>query len=115
MNNSRKKITAYLHPSIYQQDKKAIDFIDNLPSQLKGDFYRQAIITAAAVSQIDSRLLGLISTFYSKEFDINNLYSILEQTTGREKISQSVELKHEATNEFSSEKNLSARLSNLKR
>ncbi|HGJ5876633.1 MAG TPA: plasmid partitioning/stability family protein [Arsenophonus sp.] len=115
MSNSRKKITAYLHPSIYQQDKKAIDFIEKMPNQLRGDFYRQAIITAAALSEIDSRLLGLISTFYSKGFDINNLYSILEQTTGREKISQSVEIKNEVINELSSEKNVSAKLSNLKK
>ncbi|CAG9436634.1 plasmid partitioning/stability family protein [Providencia alcalifaciens] len=79
MTNDRKKYITYLHPKLYEQDAKTINYIDSLPQQLRGDFYRQSLITGAALSQIDPRLLSLISTLFSPNFDKNNLIALIEQ------------------------------------
>lgn len=38
MDDKRKKIVAYLHPSIYLQDKFAQHYVESLPTQVRGDF-----------------------------------------------------------------------------
>ncbi|MGM8843376.1 plasmid partitioning/stability family protein [Enterobacter hormaechei subsp. steigerwaltii] len=90
MNNTRKKITAYLHPDLYPQDALCYEYIQNRPTQTKGEFYRQSIICGAALSTIDSRLPGLLSSLYTKDVKAEDLVKIIEQVTGYK--SQSVDL-----------------------
>lgn len=78
----RKKIIAYLHPELYKQDKKAKYVIDEIPQSLRGEFYRQAVVVGAALSQIDNRLLSLISTFYAGEFSADNLLILIRNVIG---------------------------------
>lgn len=79
MTNDRKKYITYLHPKLYDQDVNTINYIDCLPQQLRGEFYRQSLITGAALSQIDPRLLSLISTLFSPNFNKRNLIALIEQ------------------------------------
>ncbi|EIH1921460.1 plasmid stabilization protein, partial [Escherichia coli] len=45
----RKKVVAYLHPTLYPQDSLTQQTIDSLPIQMRGDFYRQSLICGAAL------------------------------------------------------------------
>ncbi|MCW6528018.1 plasmid partitioning/stability family protein [Yersinia ruckeri] len=64
MDDKRKKIIAYLHPSIYPQGILTQQYVESLPTQVRGEFYRQSIICGAALSSIDPRLVNLISVFF---------------------------------------------------
>jgi len=82
MEKKRKKIIAYLHPDIYPQDELTQKFVESLPTQTRGDFYRQAIICGAALSSVDPRLVNLISGLYNSDIDAESLVKIIEQVTG---------------------------------
>lgn len=82
MDDKRKKIIAYLHPSIYLQDKLTQHYVESLPAQVRGDFYRQSIICGAALSSIDPRLVNLISGFFNGEVTAENVIKLIEQVTG---------------------------------
>ena len=81
MDDKRKKIVAYLHPSIYLQDKFAQHYVESLPTQVRGDFYRQAIICGAALSSVDPRLVNLISGFFNGALTADNVIKLIEQVT----------------------------------
>ncbi len=78
----RKKVVAYLHPTLYPQDSLTQQTIDSLPIQMRGDFYRQSLICGAALYSVDPRLLTLISGFFSEKITAENLVKLIEQTTG---------------------------------
>ncbi|EGZ0198294.1 TPA: plasmid partitioning/stability family protein, partial [Escherichia coli] len=78
----RKKVVAYLHPTLYPQDNLTQQTIDSLPIQMRGDFYRQSLICGAALYSVDPRLLTLISVFFSEKITAENLVKLIEQTTG---------------------------------
>lgn len=78
----RKKVVAYLHPTLYPQDSLTQQTIDSLPIQMRGDFYRQSLICGAALYSVDHRLLTLISGFFSEKITAENLVKLIEQTTG---------------------------------
>lgn len=82
MDDKRKKIIAYLHPSIYPQDILTQQYVESLPAKVRGDFYRQAIICGAALSSIDPRLVNLISGFFNSEITAGNVIGLIEQVTG---------------------------------
>ncbi|HAZ3451735.1 MULTISPECIES: plasmid partitioning/stability family protein [Klebsiella] len=82
MDNKRKKITAYLHPDLYPQDALTQEYVEHIPSQTRGEFYRQSIICGAVLSTIDTRLLSLISSFYHQNVTAEDLVKIIEQVTG---------------------------------
>lgn len=82
MEKKRKKIISYLHPDIYPQDELTQKFVESLPTQTRGEFYRQAIICGAALSSVDPRLVNLISGLYNSDIDAENLVKIIEQVTG---------------------------------
>ncbi|MFC0227637.1 plasmid partitioning/stability family protein [Serratia aquatilis] len=84
MESKRKKIIAYLHPSIYPQDKLTQHYVESLPTQVRGDFYRQSIICGAALSSIDPRLVSLISGFFNGEVTAGNVIKLIEQVTGNQ-------------------------------
>ena len=92
MNNKRKKIVAYLHPSIYLQDQLAQHYVESLPTQVRGDFYRQAIIFGAALSSVDPRLVNLISGFFNGELTAENVIKLIEQVTGYQSKSTDVDV-----------------------
>ena len=69
----RKKVVAYLHPTLYPQDNLTQQTIDSLPIQMRGDFYRQSLICGAALYSVDPRLLTLISGFFSEKITAENL------------------------------------------
>ncbi|EFO2072236.1 plasmid stabilization protein [Escherichia coli O8] len=78
----RKKVVAYLHPTLYPQDSLTQQTIDTLPIQMRGDFYRQSLICGAALYSVAPRLLTLISGFFSEKISAENLVKLIEQTTG---------------------------------
>lgn len=82
MEKKRKKIIAYLHPEIYPQDELTQKFVEALPTQTRGEFYRQAIICGAALSSVDPRLVNLISALYRADINAEDLIKIIEQVTG---------------------------------
>lgn len=82
MDDKRKKIIAYLHPSIYLQDKLTQHYVESLPTQVRGDFYRQAIICGAALSSVDPRLVNLISGFFNGAVTAENVIKLIEHVTG---------------------------------
>lgn len=90
MDNKRKKIIAYLHPDLYPQDALSQEYIQNLPTQTRGEFYRQSIICGAVLSTIDTRLPSLLSSLYTKNVKAEDLVKIIEQVTGYK--SQTVDL-----------------------
>ena len=90
MDNKRKKIIAYLHPDLYPQDALSQEYIQSLPTQTRGEFYRQSIICGAVLSTIDTRLPSLLSSLYSKNVKAEDLVKIIEQVTGYK--SQTVDL-----------------------
>lgn len=81
MNNKRKKIVAYLHPSIYLQDQLAQHYVESLPTQVRGDFYRQAIICGVALSFIDPRLVNLISCFFNESITAEDVIKLIDVST----------------------------------
>ncbi|MBC3216994.1 plasmid partitioning/stability family protein [Serratia fonticola] len=82
MDEKRKKIVAYLHPSIYLQDKFTQKYVESLPTQVRGEFYRQAIICGAALSSVDPRLVNVISGFFNGAVTAENVVKLIEQVTG---------------------------------
>lgn len=82
MDNKRKKIISYLHPSIYPQDRMAQHYVERLPVQIRGDFYRQAIICGVALSSIDPRLVNLISGFFTESITARDVIKLIEQVAG---------------------------------
>lgn len=82
MSDTRKKITAYIHPSVYPQDALTQAFVENLPNQTRGEFYRQSIICGAALSSVDPRLVNLICGLFHSEITAEDLIKIIEQVTG---------------------------------
>lgn len=92
MDNKRKKIIAYLHPSIYLQDQLAQHYVESLPTQVRGDFYRQAIICGTALSSIDPRLVNLISGFFNGALTAGNVIKLIEQVTGDQSKSTGVDV-----------------------
>ncbi|VXD06778.1 conserved hypothetical protein [Enterobacterales bacterium 8AC] len=84
MDNKRKKIIAYLHPSIYPQDKLTQQYVEGLPVQVRGEFYRQAIICGVALSSIDPRLANLISGFFNGSITAGDVIGLIEQVTGHQ-------------------------------
>ncbi|AWK15696.1 plasmid partitioning/stability family protein [Candidatus Fukatsuia symbiotica] len=101
MDNKRKKITVYLHPDMYPQDKLTESFIENIPSQMKGNFYRQSIICGAVLSTIDPRIINLLSDFFSQKVSIESVMKIIEEVTGY----QSTSIDMERLEKIISEKN----------
>lgn len=81
MDNKRKKIIAYLHPAVYPQDELTQKFVENLPTQTRGEFYRQSIICGAALSSVDPRLVNLISGLFNSEITAEDVVKIIEQVT----------------------------------
>ncbi|MBC3211038.1 plasmid partitioning/stability family protein [Serratia fonticola] len=81
MDNKRKKIISYLHPSIYPQDRLAQHYVERLPVQVRGDFYRQAIICGVALSSIDPRLVNLISGFFTESITAEDVIKLVAQVT----------------------------------
>lgn len=109
MKNKRKKITVYLHPDRYPQDKLTESFIENLPSQMKGDFYRRSLICGAVLSTIDLRIINLLSDFFSQKVSVESVIKIIEQVTGYQ--SKSIDL--ERLEKIIAEKNYSISESKL--
>lgn len=114
MTNDRKKYITYLHPKLYDQDVNTINYIDSLPQQLRGEFYRQSLIAGAALSQIDPRLLSLISTLFSPNFDKRNLIALIEQLAPQSSEDiDNIELNHDKLPEVSTK--FDSSLLNLKK
>lgn len=88
----RKKVVAYLHPTLYPQDCLTQQTIDTIPMQMRGEFYRQSLICGAALYSVDPRLLTLISGFFSENITAENLVKIIEQTTGYKSTSIDISL-----------------------
>ncbi|CAI2039634.1 Plasmid stability protein [Serratia fonticola] len=92
MDEKRKKIVAYLHPSIYLQDKFTQKYVESLPTQVRGEFYRQAIICGAALSSVDPRLVNVISGFFNGVLTAENVVKLIEQVTGFKSTSTCVDV-----------------------
>lgn len=84
MTSTRKKITVYLHPDVYEQDAFTENYIASVPYSLRGSFYRESVIVGAALSSLDPRLLPLISGMYSGNFTASHLKSLIAQVLGGE-------------------------------
>ncbi|MFT4463971.1 MAG: plasmid partitioning/stability family protein [Sodalis sp. (in: enterobacteria)] len=82
MKDKRKKIIVYLHPELYPQDYLAAKFFDDLPTQTRGDLYRQTIICGAALSSIDKRIVNLICGLFNGSMTTEDLVNIIERVTG---------------------------------
>lgn len=82
MDDKRKKIIVYLHPSIYPQDILTQHYAESLPAKARGEFYRQSLICGAALSSIDPRLVNLISGFFNGEITAVNVIKLIEKVTG---------------------------------
>ncbi|AHG20655.1 hypothetical protein Z042_14270 [Chania multitudinisentens RB-25] len=80
--SKRKKIIAYLHPEIYLQDQLTQHYVECLPVQVRGEFYRQSIICGAALSSVDPRLVNLISSFFNGSITAENIIKLIEQAMG---------------------------------
>ncbi|AUQ41235.1 plasmid partitioning/stability family protein [Yersinia ruckeri] len=92
MDDKRKKIIAYLHPSIYPQGILTQQYVESLPTQVRGEFYRQSIICGAALSSIDPRLVNLISGFFNGKVTAENVIKLIEQVTGYQSGSVGVDI-----------------------
>ena len=59
---------------------------------MRGEFYRQSLICGAALYSVATRLLTLISGFFSENITAENLVKIIEQTTGYKSTSIDISL-----------------------
>ena len=82
MSGERRKITVYLHPDDAVADKAAITALDAMPQRMRGDFYRNAVISAVALSQVDARLPAVIAMLFDGELNAKKLVDTIEMITG---------------------------------
>lgn len=82
MGGERRKITVYLHPEDAFADKAALDVLESMPQRVRGDFYRNALISAVALSQVDSRLPAMIAMLFDGDFNAKRLTETIEMITG---------------------------------
>ncbi len=83
MSGERRKITAYLHPDDAMADKAAIAALDAMPQRMRGDFYRNALISAVALSQVDARLPAVIAMLFDGQLNARKLLDTIEMITGK--------------------------------
>lgn len=50
--------------------------------QVRGEFYRQAIICGVALSSVDPRLVNLISGFFNESITAGDVIKLIEQVSG---------------------------------
>jgi Plasmid stability protein len=82
MSGERRKITVYLHPDDAVADKAALAALDAMPQRMRGDFYRNALISAVALSQVDARLPAVIAMLFDGDLSARKLVDTIEMITG---------------------------------
>jgi len=80
-SDTRRKFTSYLQLDC-EADRHALDVVESISQRVRGDFLRNAIITTAALHQLDPRLPVLLATMYNGQLTSEQLVNLFSQTTG---------------------------------
>ncbi|MEG9672806.1 plasmid partitioning/stability family protein [Serratia bockelmannii] len=80
-SDTRRKFTSYLQLDC-EADRQALNVVESISQRVRGDFLRNAIITTAALHQLDSRLPVLLATMYNGQLTSEQLVNLVSQTTG---------------------------------
>lgn len=80
-SDTRRKFTSYLQLDC-EADRHALDVVESISQRVRGDFLRNAIITTAALHQLDPRLPVLLATLYNGQLTSEQLVNLVSETTG---------------------------------
>ncbi|EKN6178244.1 plasmid partitioning/stability family protein [Yersinia ruckeri] len=80
-SDNRRKFTCYLQLDS-EADRHALDVVESISQRVRGDFLRNAVITTAALHQLDPRLPVLLATLFNGQLTADQLVNLLTQTTG---------------------------------
>jgi hypothetical protein len=80
-SDNRRKFTCYLQLDS-EADRHALDVVESISQRVRGDFLRNAVITTAALHQLDPRLPVLLATLFNGKLTADQLVNLLTQTTG---------------------------------
>ncbi|CAI2019495.1 Plasmid stability protein [Serratia proteamaculans] len=80
-SDTRRKFTSYLQLDC-EADRRALDVVESISQRVRGDFLRNAIITTAALHQLDPRLPVLLATLYNGQLTSEQLVNLVSETTG---------------------------------
>ncbi|CAI1222719.1 Plasmid stability protein [Serratia quinivorans] len=80
-SDTRRKFTSYLQLDC-EADRRALDVVESISQRVRGDFLRNAIITTAALHQLDPRLPVLLATMYNGQLTSEQLVNLVSETTG---------------------------------
>ncbi|HHL2713204.1 TPA: plasmid partitioning/stability family protein [Yersinia enterocolitica] len=80
-SDNRRKFTCYLQLDS-ETDRHALEVVESISQRVRGDFLRNAVITTAALHQLDPRLPVLLATLFNGQLTADQLVNLLTQTTG---------------------------------
>lgn len=72
-SKDRRKITLYLHPTDAVCDCQALKVTEEIPSRLRGEFFRHALIAGISLSKVDKRLPALIAMLFDGSMNAEDL------------------------------------------
>lgn len=78
--DNRRKFTSYLQLD-NESDREALAVIETISQRVRGDFLRNAIISAAALHQLDPRLPTMLATLFNGKLSSDQLVTLISQTT----------------------------------
>lgn len=78
--DNRRKFTSYLQLD-NESDREALAVIETISQRVRGDFLRNAIISAAALHQLDPRLPTMLATLFNGKLTSDQLVTLISQTT----------------------------------
>lgn len=77
----RKKLALYLHPHEIA-DRLALDEIETVPRKLRGELYRQALITGLIMHQLDNRIPAILTALFIRKLHTDEVINQISQITG---------------------------------